>query len=192
MPFSLGGLLTNGGAGKPLGGKAPDGPQTLKQEVGRKMQSLRGVSCRAPSGGHFDTLVRLENGFSQSLPRFQGSLLKRTTDHPVEKLGNKFMSSLYRTVQASVDARISTDALLQPDSLESFFEGFGCKGWLDPGGRIQEEGPLEGRMPGEAVRHDSDRLFRNHVLAHREGGVQLNGGRERRVGNGNPGGASGR
>ena len=29
---------------------------------------------------------------------------------------------------------------------------------------LPEEGPLEGRVLGEAVRHDSDRRFRNHVL----------------------------
>ena len=36
-----------------------------------------------------------------------------TTDHPVEKLGTKVMNSLDWTVQAFVDARISTESLLE-------------------------------------------------------------------------------
>ena len=60
-----------------------------------------------------------------------------TTDHPVEKLGTKVMNSLDWTVQAFVDARISTEALLQPVAVESIFKGFGCQGRLVPGGRVQ-------------------------------------------------------
>ena len=40
---------------------------------------------------------------------------KRTTHHPVEKLGNKVMSSLDWTVQVLVDGRISAVALMLPD-----------------------------------------------------------------------------
>ena len=43
-----------------------------------------------------------------------------TTDHSVEKLGTKVMNSLDWTVQANVDARISTEALLQPDAVAVF------------------------------------------------------------------------
>ena len=47
---------------------------------------------------------------------------KETTDRPVEKLGNKVMSSLDWTVQAFVDARISSEANLQPDGVESILK----------------------------------------------------------------------
>ena len=54
-----------------------------------------------------------------------------TTDHPVEKLGTKVMNSLDWTVQALVDARISTEALLQPDVVESILKVLDAKaGWI--------------------------------------------------------------
>ena len=77
-------------------------------------------------------------GISRSLPVFEGSTQnflmwekavlrwKGSTDHPVEKLGNKVVSSLDWTVRSLVTRRSGID-----------FEGLGCSGWLDPGGRIQ-------------------------------------------------------
>ena len=54
-----------------------------------------------------------------------------TTDHPVEKLGTKVMNSLDWTVQAFVDGRISTEALLQPDAVESILKVLDAKaGWI--------------------------------------------------------------
>ena len=54
-----------------------------------------------------------------------------TTDHPVEKLGIKVMNSLDWSVQAFVDARISAEALLQPDVVESILKVLDAKaGWI--------------------------------------------------------------
>ena len=54
-----------------------------------------------------------------------------TTDHPVEKLGTKVMISLDWTVQAFVDGRISTEALPQPDAVESILKVLDAKaGWI--------------------------------------------------------------
>ena len=56
---------------------------------------------------------------------------KMTTDHPVEKLGIKVMNSLDWTVQAFVDARMSAEALLQPDAVESILKVLDAKaGWI--------------------------------------------------------------
>ena len=53
-----------------------------------------------------------------------------------EKLGTKVMNSLDWTVQAFVDARISTEALLQPGAVESILKVLDSKaGW------IQEDEP---------------------------------------------------
>ena len=53
------------------------------------------------------------------------------TDHPVEKLGTKVMNSLDWTVQAFVDGRISTEALLQPGAVESILKVLDAKaGWI--------------------------------------------------------------
>ena len=52
----------------------------------------------------------------------------------MEKLGNKVMSSLDWTVQAFVDARISWEALLQPDGVELIL-----KVWDAKARRIQED-----------------------------------------------------
>ena len=54
-----------------------------------------------------------------------------TTDHPVEKLGTKVMNSLDWTVQAFVDGRISTEALLQPNAVESILKVLDAKAcWI--------------------------------------------------------------
>ena len=50
-----------------------------------------------------------------------------TTDHPVEELGNKVMNSLDWAVQTFVDGRVSTEALLQPDGVESILKVFDAK-----------------------------------------------------------------
>ena len=84
-----------------------------------------------------------------------------TTDHPVEKLGTKVMNSLDWTVQAFVDARISTEALTSATRCCGVnFEGLGCQGRLDPGGRVQtppakgtvQRGKRQGRV--SATTHD--------------------------------------
>ena len=54
-----------------------------------------------------------------------------TANHPAEKLGTTVMNSLDWTVQAFVDARISTEALLQPDAVESILKVLDAKaGWI--------------------------------------------------------------
>ena len=72
-------------------------------------------------------------GFSANYLMWRKAVLrwKMTTDHPVEKLGTKVMNSLDWTVQAFVDARISTEALLQPDAVESILKVLDAKaGWI--------------------------------------------------------------
>ena len=68
-------------------------------------------------------------GFSANYLMWRKAVLrwKMTTDHPVEKLGTKVMNSLDWTVQAFVDARISTEALLQPDAVESILRVLDAK-----------------------------------------------------------------
>ena len=56
---------------------------------------------------------------------------KMTTDHPAEKLGHKVMNSLDWTVQAFVNGRLSTEALLQSDGMESTVKVLDAKaGWI--------------------------------------------------------------
>ena len=72
-------------------------------------------------------------GFSANYLMWRKAVLrwKMTTDHPVEKLGTKVMNSWDWTVQAFVDARISTEALLQPDAVESILKVLDAKaGWV--------------------------------------------------------------
>ena len=74
-------------------------------------------------------------GFSANYLMWRKAVLrwKMTTDHLVEKLSTKVMNSLDWTVQAFVvvDARISTEALLQPDAVESILKALDAKaGWI--------------------------------------------------------------
>ena len=72
-------------------------------------------------------------GFSAKYLMWRKAVLrwKMTTDHPVEKLGTKVMNSLDWTVQAFVDARISTETLLQPDAVESILKVLDANaGWI--------------------------------------------------------------
>ena len=72
-------------------------------------------------------------GFTANCLMWRKAVLrwKMTTDHPVEKLGVKVMNSLDWTVQAFVDARISAEALLQPDAVESILKVLDAKaGWI--------------------------------------------------------------
>ena len=65
-------------------------------------------------------------GFSANYLMWRKAVLrwKMTTDHPVEKLGTTVMNSLDWTVQAFVDARISTEALLHDSSTGTFCPGY--------------------------------------------------------------------
>ena len=86
------------------------------------------------------TSRKWENSEPPAFPGFTANYLmwrkavlrwKMTTDHPVEKLGIKVMNSLDWTVQAFVDARISAEALLQPDAVESILKVWDAKaGWI--------------------------------------------------------------
>ena len=72
-------------------------------------------------------------GFSANYLMWSKAVLrwKMTTDHPVEKTGTKVMNSSDCTVQAFVDGRISTEALLQPDAVESILKVLDANaGWI--------------------------------------------------------------
>ena len=81
-----------------------------------------------------------------------------TTDHPVEKLGTKVVNSWNWTVQAFVDARISTEALLQPDAVESILRVLDAKaGW------IQDESKLLLRKALFSVERGKDESLRQYT-----------------------------
>ena len=63
-------------------------------------------------------------GFTANYLMWRKAVLRRkmTMDHAVEKLGTKVMNSLDWTVQAFVDARISAEALLQPDAVAGWIQ----------------------------------------------------------------------
>ena len=82
-----------------------------------------------------------------------------TTDHPVEKLGTKVMNSLDWTVQAFVDARISTEALLQPDAVESILKVLDAKaGWIQ-----EDESKLLLRKALFSVERGKDESLRQYT-----------------------------
>ena len=82
-----------------------------------------------------------------------------TTDHPVEKLGTKVMNSLGWTVQAFVDARISTEALLQPDAVESILKVWDAKaGWIQ-----EDESKLLLRKALFSVERGKDEFLRQNT-----------------------------
>ena len=84
---------------------------------------------------------------------------KMTTDHPVEKLGTKVMNSLDWTVQAFVDARISTEALLQPDAVESTLKVLDVKaGWIQ-----EDESKLLLRKALFSVERGKDESLRQYT-----------------------------
>ena len=100
-------------------------------------------------------------GFSTNCLMWEKAVLrwKMTTDHPVQKFGTKVINSLDWTVQAFVDAKISTDpATTRRRGVN--FEGFGRQGLLDPGRRVQillrkstvQRGKRQGRV--SATIHD--------------------------------------
>ena len=107
------------------------------------MQSLRGISgstCSKWTTSHSSPLRKWDFTEPPSFPMFTANYLmrrkavlrwKRNTDYPVEKLGNKVMSSLDWTVQVFVDARISSEALLQPDGVELIWKVLDAKAcWI--------------------------------------------------------------
>ena len=99
---------------------------------------------------------------SPTFPGFSANYLmwrKMTTDHPVEKLGTKVMNSLDWTVQAFVDARISTEALLQPDAVESILKVLDAKaGWIQ-----EDESKLLLRKALFSVERGKDESLRQYT-----------------------------
>ena len=84
---------------------------------------------------------------------------KMTTDHPAEKLGTKVMNSLDWTVQAFVDARISTEALLQPDAVESILKVWDAKArWIQ-----EDESKLLLRKALFSVERGKDESLRQYT-----------------------------
>ena len=82
-----------------------------------------------------------------------------TTDHPVEKLGTKIMKSLGWMVQSFVDARISTEALLQPDAVESSLKVLDAKaGWIQ-----EDESKLLLRKALFSVERGKDESLRQYA-----------------------------
>ena len=100
-------------------------------------------------------------GFSANYLMWRKAVLrwKMTTDHPVEKLGTKVMNSLDWTVQAFVDARISTEALLQPDAVESILRVLDAKaGWIQ-----EDESKLLLRKALFSVERGKDESLRQYT-----------------------------
>ena len=100
-------------------------------------------------------------GFSANYMMWRKAVLrwKMTTDHPVEKLGTKVMNSLDWTVQAFVDARISTEALLQPDAVESILKVLDAKaGWIQ-----EDESKLLLRRALFSVERGKDESLRQYT-----------------------------
>ena len=82
-------------------------------------------------------------------------------DHgsPAEKLGTKVLNSLDWTVQAFVDARISTEALLQPDAVESILQVLDAKaGWVQ-----EDESKLLLRKALFSVERGKDESLRQYT-----------------------------
>ena len=100
-------------------------------------------------------------GFSANYLMWRKAVLrwKMTTDHPVEKLRTKVMNSLDWTVQAFVDARISTEALLQPDAVESILKVLDAKaGWIQ-----EDESKLLLRKALFSVERGKDESLRQYT-----------------------------
>ena len=82
-----------------------------------------------------------------------------TTDHLVEKVGTKVMNSLEWTVQAFVDGRFSTEALLQPDAVESILKVLDAKvGWMQ-----EDESKLLLRKALFSVERGKDESLRQYT-----------------------------
>ena len=100
-------------------------------------------------------------GFSANYLMWRKAVLrwKMTTDHPVEKLGTKVMNSFDWTVQAFVDARISAEALLQPDAVESILKVVDAKaGWIQ-----EDESKLLLRKALFSVERGKDETLRQYT-----------------------------
>ena len=100
-------------------------------------------------------------GFSANYLMWRKAVLrwKMTTDHLVEKLGTKVMNSLDWTVQAFVDARISKEALLQPDAVESILKVLDAKaGWIQ-----EDESKLLLRKALFSVERGKDESLRQYT-----------------------------
>ena len=134
------------------------------------MQSHRGIPGRIWIAGLL-SLIRLESGMFQNpstFPGFSANYLmwrkavlrwKMTTDHPVEKLGTKVMNSLDWTVQPFVDGRISTEALPQPDAVDSISKVLDAKAcWIQ-----EDESKLLLRMALFSVERGKDESLRQYT-----------------------------
>ena len=100
-------------------------------------------------------------GFSENYLMWRKAVLrwKMTTDHPVEKLGTKVINSLDWTVQAFVDGKISTEALLQPDAVESILRVLDAKaGWIQ-----EDESKLLLRKALFSVERGKDESLRQYT-----------------------------
>ena len=100
-------------------------------------------------------------GFSANYLMWRKAVLrwKMNTDHLVEKLGTNVMNSLDWTVQAFVDARISTEALLQPDAVESILKVLDAKaGWIQ-----EDESKLFLRKALFSVERGKDESLRQYT-----------------------------
>ena len=100
-------------------------------------------------------------GFSANYLMWRKAVLrwKMTTDHPVEKLGTKVMNSSDWTVQAFVDARISAEALLQPDAVESILKVLDARaGWIQ-----EDESKLLLRKALFSVERGKDESLRQYT-----------------------------
>ena len=133
------------------------------------MQNHRGIPGRIWIAGLLFSEIFSKVGCFRTL-RFLGSAnylmwrkavlrWKMTTDHPVEKLGTKVMNSLDWTVQAFVDGRISTEALPQPDVVESILKVLDAKaGWFQ-----EDESKLLLRKALFSVERGKDESLRQYT-----------------------------
>ena len=125
----LTGTLNIGNLGKTDGGTIRDGLKLLQWAAGGGK-----IWTAGPPSGYSSRKWDISEpptfpGFSANYLMWRKAVLKwkMTTDHPVKKLGTKVMKSLDWTVQAFVDARMSTEALLQPDAMESILRVLDAK-----------------------------------------------------------------
>ena len=98
-----------------------------------------------------------------------------TTDHHVEKLATKVMNSLDWTVQAFVDAKISTEAFLQPDAVGVNLERFWMPSGWNPGGRFQTP-PAKGTVQPKEARTSLLRQYTTRRLAQMRGSLRSRSG----------------
>ena len=164
------GTLNTGTLGKTDGGTVRDGLKILRWAAGGTMRNC-GTLGKIWIAGPLPLVIPSRKwdisepptfpGFSANYLMWRKAVLrwKMTTDHPVEKLGTKVMNSLDWTVQAFVDARISTEALLQPDAVESILRVWDAKaGWIQ-----EDESKLLLRKALFSVERGKDESLRQYA-----------------------------